>query len=507
MADFYYFGAERLKSDPVNWVYYDWVAGDSVDQVLAGTDDLAFIEQLEFIPQERLEQLFAEKDAAAKLPDSALVLAYRKVANRASWTLDLKWRNGYISNFVEGHRPFVIRAAGTEERYGGGLSGRLDVQPHFVGNELRLTVAIPRESYYADYCSWAAQIATGCNRSAWLHHEFVISGGKLIESVRLRRGDETIAMTELPGPAADRYLFTADLGSRELAGVQAEIDLALRDQRLTFAFPLFYGEFAKQQRLQSARIAELETRLAAAPSDVPLRLELARALQAHGDVDGAWRHYAALLAEDPSQLDLWFAGSDMYAAAAMPARSAELLQEALAINPDNIDLMFTLGAMTYFAGDYAEAKRRFRAVVDRAPDDMEARSWEAYAAFLSEDWASVNDAYGAIPEAHLDPKTRLLSLIAMAKGADGKLDFAQFDEQQKALVATPSGPSSGATILGTSGVPIGDLMQTCYADFYGAYRLEFESKASESQAAFDRAAQFCPKTSFEHRAAIMQLAP
>jgi hypothetical protein len=494
MAEYYYHGAEKLKVDPLPWAPFEWTYAEVADRIVKGDRNSGFFSQLDFMPHAQLEQLLAERNAAQVLPSVELLLAYHKVATRASWVGDPTDDGRMIGNVTDWQRPFLVKIP-SGEKYGGAISGRLDFHPAFVNNELRLRFELPHFGFYHEYCSLAAMIgANNCDRSYWQHHAVVQDARGLVTGVRLIRGEETIALQERPHDKPDQLIYAGELGGRDLSDLRVEVDLALGEERRSFSFALYSSDFAKWQRIADSQLAAARAAAGSAPNDVAALMTLAESTRLVGDLDGAWQAYARVLAVDPGITNLWFDGAAMFEEAGLAERAVAVFEEAAAARPDDLDIRFSLGVTAYNASDFPRAARAFGRVVEAAPDDHEARLWHGHALFLSHEWAGAAAAYAALPEDRRTPQVALLQMIAGAEAAGGATsDLAAYE----AGIERMRPPAEGGEQP--------KALEPCQVDFYGGYRHRFSGQADEAKAAFERAHSSCALGTIEHRAVSMIL--
>jgi hypothetical protein len=489
MPEFFYFGGERLNVDPLPWVPFPWSYAEVVDLLLKGNSSPGFTSQLGFMTADEFATLLAEKNTAAVLPAPDLLLAYTRVATRASWIEDLTDYGRMIGNNIEWQRPFALKQPSTQDHYGGAVMGRLEFRPRFVEDELRLRLDLPRQAFYHEYCSLAAKISTDCNLVAWLIHPAMNDPELLVTGIRLVRGDTEIPLTLRPSanPDPDQLIYAAAVPGRDLTDLRAEITLSLGEDRRTFTFTLYDGPLAWRERRAGSAIAAARDAAAASPEDVAALRALAEAERAAGHLEAAWAAWQQVLARDPAAGDLWHEASNMFADAGLMDRAAAVYEAATAANPADMNLRFSLASMQYQAGQYGAAATSYGAVVAAAPEDHEARTWLGHAQFLARDWAGAAASYGALPANMRSLQIDLLALVAATEAAGATLaDPAAFDATLQRLRAPPEGETASP--------------DPCHGDFYGGYRLRFTGDGPGAKTAFDRARGACRPDSLEGRA-------
>ena len=489
MAEFFYFGQERLKVDPLSWIPFPWSYAEVVDLLLKGNNSPRFASQLGFMTADEFATLLAEKNTAAILPAPDLLLAYARVATRASWIEDLTDYDRMIGNSIEWQRPFALKQPSTQDHYGGAVMGRLEFRPAFIEDELRLRLDLPRHAFYHEYCTLAATIATNCNLALWLIHPAMNDPKLLVTGIRLVRGDSEIPLTLRPSanPDPDQLIYAAAIPGRDLTDLRAEITLTLGEDRRTFTFTLYDGPLAWRERRAGSTIAAARDAVAAHRDDVSALRALGEAERSAGHLEAAWAAWQQVLARDPAAGDLWHEASNMFAQAGLMERAAAVYEAATAANPADMNLRFSLASMQYQAGQYGAAATSYGAVIAAAPEDHEARLWLGHAQFLAKEWAGAAANYGALPANMRSIQIDLLALVAATEAAGATLaDPAAFDAMLQKLRPPPEGETASP--------------DPCHGDFYGGYRLRFIGDGAGAKTAFNRARAACRSDSLEGRA-------
>jgi hypothetical protein len=467
--------------NPEPWLYYDWAEEQILTRLLTpGSWDERDVTQLDYVPHERLVAILSEKGAANILPSAELLVAYHKVAKRAQRIFEPSTSSSYFSERPAEGRAFAFSVQGAGFGFEGAITGRLDIEPFFIGPVLHIRLK-PRvaESYKS-----GSLIDFG-GPEAERHHGYGSEPRTLISGVRVRRGSVEIE-TE---PSEDRNgpVFVARLDARDLRDLWVDVDLGYFDKRQQLTYPLYFGPFAAAERIRRAQVSAAEALAAASPDDPNSQIALARAQRASGEPEKAWTSFAAALERDPALFDLWFEAADMFAAAGMPGRAVEVLDRALQSHPGDPDLSFALGAHAYDAGDYTRAARAFGALTAASPEDSEARMWLANALFLQGDWSGAAEAFAALPADSQSPWIAMRRLIAAAEANGPPLaDVSAFDTTRSAMAEIEQ--------------------RVCDDDFYGAYRARLTQQDEAAVAGFDRARSSCAYGSFERRV-IAELIP
>jgi tetratricopeptide (TPR) repeat protein len=467
-----YFGGRDffgISYIPEVWVQYDWAEAEMIDALLTVKNQWhdAIITQLDYIPPERLEKFFADKNAAEHLPSADLLLAYHKVAKRAHRVIS------YSEHAVEG-RSFVVSTRDQGLDFNGAISGRLDIDPYWIGSALNLRITLDLEQFLE-----SGNFIPAYGAAVDRHVEYVSRPRTLIDGVHLRRGGAPIAIEELDDDS-DGYVFRANLGDRALSDLWVDVDIAYFDQRYQLTFPLYFGPFAAKQNVMRGKVRAAETMAAATPEDVNALIILARAQRDFGDPTAAWASYNAALTLNPELFDLWFETGDMFAESGLPEQAVDVLEQGLELHPGDPDLTFALGSHAYEAGDYPRAAIAFGELVAASPDDSEARLWQANSLLLQRNWAGAAEAYALLPAGQWSPWIAMRSQIAKAEGSGGTLtDFSDFDATNAAMGEANK--------------------RHCDDDIYQAFRAQFSGAQDQAKSAFDRARLSCAYGSFERR--------
>jgi tetratricopeptide (TPR) repeat protein len=418
--------------------------------------------------------MLSEKGAADVLPSVELLIAYHKVAKRTHRSFAPSDFSNYFSERPTERRVFAFSVRGADFGFEGAISGRLDIEPFFIGPALHVRL----KPIVAEYYKSGSLIDFG-GAEAERHHKYASEPRTLIAGVRLRRGDIEIE-TEESADDRNGQVFVASLETRDVSDLWLDVDVAYFDKRYELTYPLYFGPFARAERIERGKVSAAEQIAAAAPDDPNALVALARAQREYGEPEAAWSSFAAALERDPALFDLWFEAADMFAAAGMPQRAVAVLERALQASPGDPDLTFALGAHAYDAGDYPLAARAFGALTAASPGDSEARTWEANALFLQGEWAAAADAFAALSDELQSPWIAMRRLIATAE-AGGKPvnDFSAFDTTRAAMGEIEKRP--------------------CDNDFYEGFRARLSDQEELAAAAFARARASCAYGSFERR--------
>jgi Flp pilus assembly protein TadD len=104
------------------------------------------------------------------------------------------------------------------------------------------------------------------------------------------------------------------------------------------------------------------------------RYNLARALAASGDLDGAAAEYSSFLEKQPSDADAHAAlGTIQFKQQKYPEALAHF-REAARLNPQNADVQANLGTLLAIAGDLPAAAQAFENALRLNPDQKAARA-------------------------------------------------------------------------------------------------------------------------------------
>lgn len=118
------------------------------------------------------------------------------------------------------------------------------------------------------------------------------------------------------------------------------------------------------------RVAELEARLEAAPSDRSALLELARLLHDGHRVPDAISLYRKALDLDPSDAQVWYDLATAHGEIGAWDRAAEVLMDRLERAPADAVALYDLGAVRANQGRLEEARRHFEAAEGLATDGV-----------------------------------------------------------------------------------------------------------------------------------------
>jgi tetratricopeptide (TPR) repeat protein len=151
-----------------------------------------------------------------------------------------------------------------------------------------------------------------------------------------------------------------------LEGLDRRGRASLGSVRLLGALQLRGGQPAAARRT-------LERVAAAAPPDVPLLMDLARAAYAARDLEGALGYLARARDVDPSQAAVHFFFGIVCVDLDLGAEAYESLKRAVALDPANPYVNYALGAVAIHRHEPAESLPYFEAYVRLRPDDPRGR--------------------------------------------------------------------------------------------------------------------------------------
>ena len=120
-------------------------------------------------------------------------------------------------------------------------------------------------------------------------------------------------------------------------------------------------------------VGHLVAAVAAAPESAEIRVNLALALRAQGNREGALEQYRHLLAQHPHDPDLLLGMAQVYLDGRSAAPALPLLDRALKAAPRRADLHALRGELLESLGDRAGARTAYLAALEIAPDDAAIR--------------------------------------------------------------------------------------------------------------------------------------
>lgn len=163
-----------------------------------------------------------------------------------SSTGDDRWLAG-IADGTE-RRVYAVRVPPKpDDPHSGALAGLLEIRPHRLDGRLAFDVRLDQKSHYYND-GLATMIATENKLENWQHHAYVAKGGrKLMDSIVLTRGDQTIPLVESAAPVDGWWRFVSPEGTTAPEGLRLSVELAVPGDRRRYDFDLALTGFMRDR--------------------------------------------------------------------------------------------------------------------------------------------------------------------------------------------------------------------------------------------------------------------
>jgi tetratricopeptide (TPR) repeat protein len=519
---------QYLEQDSGNWSgwipYLDWIPRywqeqQKVDLLIKYTGNIAgtsdFLDQLDLIPHDRLEALFAAKGTQSDTYPIDIYRAYHSVASHA---------NGAFPPFPvrvtsdAEARPYVMGRTGQLGEYDGVVSGIAKLRPELVEGRLRLHLFLEQvTSYAAHFQVFGRDNLFGQYTPADGGQRYIIDHGRaLIEAVKLLRGNVAVPVTDKGLDEEGALVFEAEVGDSGIESLIAEIDLGYFDDRRQLVFELFGSDYAVRVRRGASAAARAKAALITAPSQAQTYLELARAEASQGHMSAAVAVYQRVLAAQSSNVDLWMEVANLHAVIEDHPGAGEVLRAGLAANPGNYALLTELANALFLAGQYAEAAVRYADLAKSAPDEPLFSMWQGVTLLLAGDLVEADRVLAGLPPGFQMRLSQMLRLVIAEWGPDAGKEaarkrYAAFADGEKGkpdegLTAVLIGGVNPDTVLGpTINRPNATASARCDAELWVGERLAFQSNVADARPHLEAALANCKRPQPEYHLARLTL--
>lgn len=164
----------------------------------------------------------------------------------------------------------------------------------------------------------------------------------------------------------------ASAGS-DLPGATRLIDAAIARDPNDLEAVIFKAQLLATQGQRDAAVKVLQDAATAHPDAIGPRFQLASLLIGMRRLDDAAPQVAKMREKAPNDLRTLYIDALLAYAKNDPARTRELVQRVLAVNPDHLPSLMLAGLAQYQLGSYAAAEDSFNRVIVKLPDEANAR--------------------------------------------------------------------------------------------------------------------------------------